>query len=220
MAIIDKDTFSQLVKRPHSVGTDVIPQLEATIKAFPFCQISYSLLAKASSLASAEKLDETRPRAAAYALSRVALQQLVENDTERYDASVNIEEVIEAQDKAIPQNGEDILISIVEQEVTPQQAQRSEEQRRQQQIIEGFMKKNPRIQRQENNLEPVSIDLSGRVAESGSGSIETEAFAKILIRQGKIEKAIDLYQKLILKKPEKRNYFAKKLSELNNSIIR
>jgi tetratricopeptide (TPR) repeat protein len=223
MAIIDKDTFSQLVKRPHAVGTDVIPQLEATIKAFPFCQISYSLLAKASSLTSAEKLDETRPRAAAYALSRVALQQLVENDTERYDASVNIEEVIEAQDKAIPQNGEDILISdilisIVEQEITPQQSQKSEEQRRQQQIIEGFMKKNPRIQRQDNNLEPVSIDLSGRVAESGSGSIETEAFAKILIRQGKIEKAIDLYQKLILKKPEKRNYFAKKLSELNHGI--
>jgi tetratricopeptide (TPR) repeat protein len=218
MAIIDKDTFSQLVKRPHAVGADVIPQLEATIKAFPFCQISYSLLAKASSLTSAEKLDETRPRAAAYALSRVALQQLVENDTERYDASVNIEEVIEAQDKAIPQNGEDILISIVEQEITPQQAQKSEEQRRQQQIIEGFMKKNPRIQRQDNNLEPVSIDLSGRVAESGSGSIETEAFAKILIRQGKIEKAIDLYQKLILKKPEKRNYFAKKLSELNHGI--
>jgi hypothetical protein len=218
MAIIDKDTFSQLVKRPHAVGTDVIPQLEATIKAFPFCQISYSLLAKASSLTSAEKLDETRPRAAAYALSRVALQQLVENDTERYDASVNIEEVIEAQDKSIPQNGEDILISIVEQEITPQQSQKSEEQRRQQQIIEGFMKKNPRIQRQDNNLEPVSIDLSGRVAESGSGSIETEAFAKILIRQGKIEKAIDLYQKLILKKPEKRNYFAKKLSELNHGI--
>jgi tetratricopeptide (TPR) repeat protein len=218
MAIIDKDTFSQLVKRPHAVGTDVIPQLEATIKAFPFCQISYSLLAKASSLTSAEKLDETRPRAAAYALSRVALQQLVENDTERYDASVNIEEVIEAQDKAIPQNGEDILISIVEQEITPQQSQKSEEQRRQQQIIEGFMKKNPRIQRQDNNLEPVTIDLSGRVAESGSGSIETEAFAKILIRQGKIEKAIDLYQKLILKKPEKRNYFAKKLSELNHGI--
>jgi hypothetical protein len=46
MAIIDKDTFSQLVKRPHAVGADVIPQLEATIKAFPFCQISYSLLAK------------------------------------------------------------------------------------------------------------------------------------------------------------------------------
>lgn len=214
MSIIEKEAFSNLVKHPQAVGSEVIEELEATIKAFPYCQISYSLLAKASSVAGSEKLDETRPRAAAYALSRIALQQLVESDTERYDASVNIEEVIEAQEKSIPQNGEDILISIVEQETVVIPNQRSEEQRRQQQIIEGFMKKNPRIIRQENNLEPVTVDVSGRVAESGAGSIETEAFAKILVRQGKIEKAIDLYQKLILKKPEKRNYFAKKLSEL------
>lgn len=92
--------------------------------------------------------------------------------------------------------------------------QRTEEQRRQQQIIQGFMKKNPRIARQDNNLEPVNIDLSARLGGSPDTSIETEAFAQILIRQGKIEKAIDVYQKLILKKPEKRNYFAKKLSEL------
>lgn len=214
MSIIEKEAFSNLVKHPQAVGSEVIEELEATIKAFPYCQISYSLLAKASSVAGSEKLDETRPRAAAYALSRIALQQLVESDTERYDATVNIEEVIEAQEKSVPQNGEDILISIVEQETVVIPNQRSDEQRRQQQIIEGFMKKNPRIIRQENNLEPVTVDVSGRVAESGAGSIETEAFAKILVRQGKIEKAIDLYQKLILKKPEKRNYFAKKLSEL------
>lgn len=214
MFIIEKEAFSNLVKHPNAAGTEVIEALEATIKAFPYCQISYSLLAKASSVAGTEKLDETRPRAAAYALSRVALQQLVESDTERYDATVNIEEVIEAQEKSVPQNGEDILISLVEQETVSLQNIVSEEQKRQQQIIQGFMKKNPRIIRQDNNLEPVAVDVSGRVAESGAGSIETEAFAKILVRQGKIEKAIDLYQKLILKKPEKRNYFAKKLSEL------
>ena len=214
MAIIEKEAFSNLVKHPQAVGTEVIAELEATIKAFPYCQISYSLLAKASSMAGIEKLEEARPRAAAYALSRVALQQLVESAHERYDATVNIEEVIEIQDKALPQDSEDILISLVAQEAIALQIQKSEEQKRQQQIIQGFMKKNPRIARQENNLEPVTVDVSGRVAESGSGSIETEAFAKILVRQGKIDKAIDLYQKLILKKPEKRNYFAKKLSEL------
>lgn len=203
-----------MVKHPHSVSTEVIAELEATIKAFPYCQISYSLLAKASRLAGAEKLDETRPKAAAYALSRIALQQLVESDNERYDATVKIEEVIEHQEPATPQNGEDILISLVEQDTVSTPNLVSEEQKRQQQIIQGFMKKNPRIIRQDNNLEPVAIDLSGRVAESGAGAIETEAFAKILIRQGKIEKAIDVYQNLILKKPEKRDYFAKKLSEL------
>lgn len=211
MPIIDKEQFDQLVKDPSLISADVIPQLEATIKAFPYCQIPYSILAKASSIAGSEKLDETRPRAAAYALSRVALQQLVESDNERYDATVDVDEILEVSPE--PQNGEDLLINTVELQ-TAAQLQRTEEQRRQQQIIEGFMKKNPRIARQDNNLEPVSVDLSGRLGGSNEGGIETEAFANILIRQGKIEKAIDVYQKLILKKPEKRNYFAKKLSEL------
>lgn len=213
MALIDKETFDQLVKNPGLITADVIPQLEATIKAFPYCQIPYSMLAKASSLAGTEKLEETRPRAAAYALSRVALQQLVESDNERYDATVDVDDILEPQIAPEPLDSEDILITTVEQQASAE-LQRSEEQRRQQQIIQGFMKKNPRIARQDNNLEPVSIDLSSRLAVSTEGSIETEAFANILIRQGKIEKAIDVYQKLILKKPEKRNYFAKKLSEL------
>lgn len=213
MALIDKETFDQLVKNPGLITADVIPQLEATIKAFPYCQIPYSMLAKASSLAGTEKLEETRPRAAAYALSRVALQQLVESDNERYDATVDVDDILEPQIAPEPLDSDDILITTVEQQASAE-LQRSEEQRRQQQIIQGFMKKNPRIARQDNNLEPVSIDLSSRLAVSAEGSIETEAFANILIRQGKIEKAIDVYQKLILKKPEKRNYFAKKLSEL------
>jgi hypothetical protein len=213
MALIDKETFDQLVKNPGMISPDVIPQLEATIKAFPYCQIPYSILAKASSLAGSEKLEEARPRAAAYALSRVALQQLVESDNERYDATVDVEDILETQVTPEPLDSEDILISTVEQETTAEM-QRTEEQRRQQQIIQGFMKKNPRIARQDNNLEPVTIDLSSRLAGPSDSGIETEAFANILIRQGKIEKAIDVYQKLILKKPEKRNYFAKKLSEL------
>lgn len=213
MAIIEKEAFDQLVKNPNTITPDVIPNLEAVIRAFPYCQIPYSMLAKASSLAGSEKLDETRPRAAAYALSRVALQQLVESDNERYDATIDVDVILEPTLAQEPQNGEDILISTVEQQAT-EQLQRSEEQRRQQQIIEGFMKKNPRMVRQDNNLPPIEIDLSARIAGTSPGPIETEAFANILIRQGKIEKAIDVYQKLILKKPEKRNYFAKKLSEL------
>ncbi|MCF0070415.1 hypothetical protein LZD49_08020 [Dyadobacter sp. CY261] len=212
MALIDKETFDQLVKNPGLITADVIPQLEATIKAFPYCQIPYSMLAKASSLAGTEKLEQTRPRAAAYALSRVALQQLVESDNERYDATVDVDDILEPQAPE-PLNSDDILISTVEQQASAE-LQRSEEQRRQQQIIQGFMKKNPRIARQDNNLEPVMLDVSGRIGAGGDGGVETEAFANILIRQGKIEKAIDVYQKLILKKPEKRNYFAKKLSEL------
>lgn len=213
MTVVDKDTFNNLVRNPNNLGTDVIPQLEATIKAFPYCQINYSLLAKASSIFGADELEKAKPLAAAYALSRIALQNLVEGH-ERYDTSVNIEEIVASKETLIVEQTEDVLEILAEQEPTDLTLLRSEEQKRQQQIIQGFMKKNPRIIRQESNVEPVTIDVAGRVAQSGTGMIETEAFAKILLRQGKTDKAIDIYQKLILRNPEKRNYFAKKLSEL------
>lgn len=216
MAIVDKETFNNLVKNPNRLGTDLIPTLEATIKAFPYCQINYSLLAKASSIFGTEELEKTKPLAATYALSRVALQNLVEGQ-ERYDDSVNVEEFSDSKELLLIDPIESSLATLTEQEVPDLAISRSEEQKRQQLIIQGFMKKNPRINRQESNVEPVSINVTGRVAQSGTGMIETEAFAKILLRQGKIEKAIDLYQKLILKNPEKRNYFAKKLSELNHT---
>lgn len=211
MTAIDKNTFNNLVKRPYELDPSMIPQLEGMIRSFPYCQISYSLLAKASSISGTEELEKTKPLAAAYALSRVALQNLVEGQ-ERYDTSVDLEEAINSVEKE-----EDPSYLLANQEMPDLQTLRSEEQKRQQLIIQGFMKKNPRISRQESNVEPISINLEGRVAQEGSGGIETEAFAKILLRQGKIEKAIDLYQKLILRNPEKRDYFAKKLSELYHS---
>lgn len=219
MAIIDKETFSHLVKHPNDVDLDVVSKLEATIKAFPYCQISYSLLAKASAILNPDGFNETKPRAAAYALSRIALQQLVESGNERYDPTLIHEEI--AGEVLIPepdpQDSEDIIIGLVSQEAGLSASERTEEQKRQQKIIQGFIKSNPRMAsiKLENAIEATPIDLTGRVAYEGQGSVETEAFAKILVRQGKIEKAMDIYQKLILKKPEKKNYFAKKLSDLH-----
>lgn len=220
MAIVDKETFSRLVKYPNDLDVAVIPKLEATIKAFPYCQISYSLLAKAAQLSDSDQLTDSTPRAAAYALSRIALQQLVEGKYKTYDSDVEQE-----TDVLIEEPGpasEDILETIQSIEVkAPTASQISELQKKQQQIIQGFIKNNPRMGpiRQDNNTEPPALDLTGRVAQNNSpesfgGGIETEAFAKILVRQGKTDKAIDIYQKLILKKPEKKDYFAKKLSEL------
>jgi hypothetical protein len=149
MTIVDKDTFNHLVKNPNKLGTDVIPQLEATIRAFPYCQINYSLLAKASSISGQDELERTKPLAAAYALSRIALQNLVESQ-ERYDNSVNIEEIVANTEFPLQEAPEIVLEKIPEPEIPDLLAQRSEEQKRQQQIIQGFMKKNPRIIRQDD----------------------------------------------------------------------
>ena len=82
-------------------------------------------------------------------------------------------------------------------------------------MIDAFIKKEPQISRVRlNSSEPDrQEDLSTRAAGSTNG-LATEAFAKILVRQGKIDRAIDIYEKLMVKNPEKRLYFADKIEEL------
>lgn len=45
-------------------------------------------------------------------------------------------------------------------------------------------------------------------------NIVSEGMAKLMLRQGKVERAIEIYEQLILKKPEKKAYFVEKIKEL------
>jgi hypothetical protein len=46
-------------------------------------------------------------------------------------------------------------------------------------------------------------------------AIVTESMAQVWVHQGKILKAIEVYNKLSLQHPEKRAYFAAKIEQLN-----
>src|SRR5690606_31458838 len=88
-------------------------------------------------------------------------------------------------------------------------------------IIDKFITEEPTIpyfdirKIHEDPLPPT--DLASKNLKSTTG-IASENFAKILERQGKIDKAITIYQELILKNPEKKAYFANKIEELNKKI--
>ncbi len=82
-------------------------------------------------------------------------------------------------------------------------------------IIDMFIKAQPRINPRTNPglIEPEIVDLSMPSSELKLELI-TENFALILTKQNKIEKAIEVYKKLMLKYPDKSAYFAAKLNEL------
>lgn len=92
------------------------------------------------------------------------------------------------------------------------------ERQRQLDLIDSFIKKEPRIPPVRAKLgEPLEQeDLTKRNKPSGGGFV-TESFAKILEKQGKLDKARDIYEKLMAKNPEKKAYFAAKISELTES---
>jgi tetratricopeptide (TPR) repeat protein len=88
----------------------------------------------------------------------------------------------------------------------------------QSEIIDSFIKNEPRISalQKTGNPQPESTqDLSEKSITLPSGLI-SENLAGIMIKQGKIDKAIDIYEKLILKYPQKKAYFAEKIDNLKN----
>ncbi len=89
---------------------------------------------------------------------------------------------------------------------------------RQIELIENFIKNEPRLAPLRAKLnDPVEqVDLAERnqPVAVGRGGLATESFARIMLNQGKTAKAIEIYEQLSLKNPEKKAYFADKISEI------
>lgn len=82
-------------------------------------------------------------------------------------------------------------------------------------IIDEFIKKDPSIKRNSaNETKAPQKDLSAHATRLKSIVI-TENMAKINLRQGNDKRAIEIYNELMLKYPEKKGYFASQIDKIN-----
>jgi len=87
----------------------------------------------------------------------------------------------------------------------------------QMELIDKFIEASPRIEpRREKTDLPVE-DLAQPFTEE-RGSFVTETLARIYVNQGYYSKAIDIYEKLCLKFPEKSSYFASQIEKIKEII--
>ena len=84
-------------------------------------------------------------------------------------------------------------------------------------LIDDFIKADPRIKvSQDEKFEYEDISQSSIQEDD---SLLTDTLAKIYIKQGHFSKAIFTYEKLILKYPEKKAYFASQIEKIKEKII-
>ncbi|MGB3849595.1 MAG: hypothetical protein WA958_06470 [Tunicatimonas sp.] len=86
----------------------------------------------------------------------------------------------------------------------------------QQKIIDRFVSANPQINRDAPSAEKNASDLSA-TSSAFQDDLVTENLAEIMLKQGKTDKAVNLYEKLMVKYPEKKAYFAQKIEQLKNT---
>jgi hypothetical protein len=84
-------------------------------------------------------------------------------------------------------------------------------------LIEKFILTNPRIEPVRDKSDKPVEDISKPYVEEKGGFV-TETLAKIYISQGYYSRAIDIYEKLSLKFPEKSSYFATQIEKVKGLI--
>jgi len=85
-------------------------------------------------------------------------------------------------------------------------------------IIDNFLQKLPSLSKPKKSLVNVETELTEDLSEINWSPPISETFAIILAKQHKYQQAIDIYEQLILAKPEKRLYFATRISELEQNL--
>ena len=97
-----------------------------------------------------------------------------------------------------------------------QQTVNSEVKRKDEEIIEKFIREEPQI----HAPSPDKLDMENKARKSAEdpNDLVSETLAAIYTEQMLFHKAIDTYKKLSLKFPEKRTYFADQISELEKKI--
>ena len=84
-------------------------------------------------------------------------------------------------------------------------------------LIDRFILANPRIGPVTDRSEKPLEDISKQFVED-TGGLVTETLAKIYVTQGYYSKAIDIYERLSLKYPEKSSYFASQIENIREFI--
>lgn len=231
----DKEMFSYWVTQPELLQKSDIDKLIQWKEQYPYFQLAHVLLAKAVSIGEPNDLHRYIPKASIYAYNRRALQMLVENDMEwsvdllnrltrtpqtKIEGPImedNAPESTPEADSFIPYEPTTLVEFTLENSLgTLPEEDGTHAPTPVQEIIQRFIKTDPTIRSRPPELSATDEieDFSSR-SEISIEDLATESFAEILAKQGKKEKAIGIYEKLILKMPEKKDYFAKKIEMLS-----
>ena len=210
-----EENFIKLIRNPHNIAVKEVEALKQLGNAFPYFQIMYTLIAKAYYDAGRSGSEPFIQLAAIYATNRSHLKHFLEK------------KAVAAKPKAAPINknlkdneeteAENCINGYIHTICKKSKKSINKQKNLAQiHIIEEFTRKNIRFTPASLKNLP-SEDLQTDLAQESTtfhDELITESLAKIMSQQGKIQRAVEIYTKLLLKFPKKKAYFTSKIIAL------
>lgn len=204
----------KLLEQPATLSPADIPDLEALIQAYPYFYLAHALLAKVTYRKEEDVEKYAVQRAATYAIDRAHLRKWLENKLTLLPIFRNTSAKSTQETSAIINN---YLETIAKKSL---KKSTNENSIKQFSIIDTILNKNlqfdPCIEAVPLK-EEASIDLSEQ-ATILDDRFATETLAKIMVQQKKYKRAIEIYNHLMSKHPEKKSYIEGIISSLNSDL--
>ena len=221
--------FIEYIKRKNSIDFDEQKDIYLTLLKYPFCNSLQLLLLNILKNQNNEDFDKELAKRVCHIADRRHLFAVLNNDI---DISIEVQKYkskeIENIDKDLYElqknyaakidnvstlnfSKKEYLINPSEECITSNSNNNSFTNK----IIDDFIEKKPKISRlKDSKISDEIKDLSS----TNNASFVSETLANIYIKQKHFDKAISVYEKLILKNPKKNAYFVDRINEIKKII--
>ena len=204
---MDRAKLNDILATKESMVTmqDLVMLGRLTMK-YPYCSLFWVLGAKFADLIDSFNKEEWLRKAATYTSDREYLKEYLAIAREHLQRE-------KQQQMVKSEKSYDIITEIDSYKEENLSSNPTKEE-----LINRFLKiENPKIAKDKSSEENENIDKAIRKSAKDDFKVVTETMAKIYLKQGNKEKAMQIYQQLMTSNPKKSIYFANQIEKIKNS---
>jgi hypothetical protein len=230
-----RDQMIRYMMDPSALSERNLGELREILEEYPYFQTAHLLYVRNLQLENNFRFASQLKTSAIYATDRTVLYHLLNSGLAK--TGVGVDHGLEVNATAVKHEGEEIgltqhsedlnfelsqsgySLEQTEEKQPNKKPRKSSKSDQKDELIARFIKDNPAFSARPTDSSESSIEeRSARESPSEQEEFITETLARIYTNQGLYQKAINAFEKLSLKYPEKSAYFARQIEEVTNLL--